>query len=691
MAAEVALHAVAMQGEQLLVHVSAGPFMKSERFPGDICVIIDVSGSMQQEAVVKDREADAPELSILDIVRHAVRTAIHTMGPQDRLGIVAYSDKATKILELTHMDEDGKASAEAALEKLHADGQTNLWDGLEVGLELLRTSQRDAATAAALLFTDGVPNVEPPGGHLASLLAYRQGVGGSLPATLNTFGFGGDLDSKLLDDLARDGGGLYVFIPDASFVGTALVNCTANALAAAGRNAELHLSLEAGITVEHVYGHQSTIAGAGDVYCVPLGALQLGQSKDVVMELRCSGEVVAGQRLMRAELRYCAPSGPSSTELEVMLDSGPGVPGELQLQICRLRLSEVTGRIQQLAGAGDFPAAARAAQSFLEELRRPELDRGDPRLEALCQDVEGQVAEAVSREDWYMSWGAHYLRSLARAHLSQQCSNFKDPGVQVYGGEIFERARDLADEMFLKLPPPAPSNRGKVAMLMAMGFDGDDAQRVLDFAYDDVETAISYLMEGLPARRPNPPRSALPAAGSAPAAVAAAVPRVVDMSAYYNSSGPCFSGDSSVLLAGPDCEEVPIRQLRRGDRLATIDGGAAELLCVVETRTADGTAALVELGKGLVVTPWHPVLVAGSWEFPATLAPAEIRSCEAVFNLVLSQGHTASVGGFWAVTLGHQLKGPVVEHAFWGTTSVLDELRRFQGWDKGKVMLQPGC
>ena len=36
-------------------------------------------------------------------------------------------------------------------------------------------------------------------------------------------------------------------------------------------------------------------------------------------------------------------------------------------------------------------------------------------------------------QEYYVKWGRHYLPSLARAHLLQQCNNFKDPGVQGYG------------------------------------------------------------------------------------------------------------------------------------------------------------------------------------------------------------------------------------------------------------------
>merc|ERR1719329_1499421 len=67
--------------------------------------------------------------------------------------------------------------------------------------------------------------------------------------------------------------------------------------------------------------------------------------------------------------------------------------------------------------------------------------------------------EALSKDEWYAKWGVHYLPSLMCAHLSQQCNNFKDPGVQAYGGGLFANLRDEADDIFCSLPPPKPTAR----------------------------------------------------------------------------------------------------------------------------------------------------------------------------------------------------------------------------------------
>ena len=37
------------------------------------------------------------------------------------------------------------------------------------------------------------------------------------------------------------------------------------------------------------------------------------------------------------------------------------------------------------------------------------------------------------------------------------CTNFKDPGIQLYTGKTFKKAEERIDTIFIKLPPPEPT------------------------------------------------------------------------------------------------------------------------------------------------------------------------------------------------------------------------------------------
>ena len=74
--------------------------------PVDICCIIDISGSMDSEATLLNEEGNLETFgfSILDLVKHAVKTIINNLGEKDRLSIVSYHTTATVVFDLMHMD-----------------------------------------------------------------------------------------------------------------------------------------------------------------------------------------------------------------------------------------------------------------------------------------------------------------------------------------------------------------------------------------------------------------------------------------------------------------------------------------------------------------------------------------------------------------------------------------------------------
>ena len=114
-----------------------------------------------------------------------------------------------------------------------------MWDGLRAGLDVLTKGQRATGSNAALfLLTDGCPNIEPPRGHIPTLDKLKKRT--NFTCSVNTYGFGYELDSKLLEDIAILGNtGSYGFIPDGSFVGTIFVNAITTLLTTVSTNVQV--------------------------------------------------------------------------------------------------------------------------------------------------------------------------------------------------------------------------------------------------------------------------------------------------------------------------------------------------------------------------------------------------------------------------------------------------------------------
>ena len=189
-------------------------------------------------------------------------------------------------------------------------------------------------------------------------------------------------------------------------------------------------------------------------------------------------------------------------------------------------------------------------------------------------DSEGQVGKALENQEWWAKWGKHYLPALKIAHIIEMCTNFKDPGLQGYGGELFRENESKIDTIFIKLPPPTPTKK----------------------KYD--------------------------AQGNAH--------QVNNMANYYNRYGGCIHGECLVTTVSG---KKAIKELRKGDLVKT-HFGFSEIKCVLVTEVHQDIE-MVEFDGGLIITNYHPVLHDGSWKFPVDVKASVKLYVDQYYNFVL--------------------------------------------------------
>ena len=256
------------------------------------------------------------------------------------------------------------------------------------------------------------------------------------------------------------------------------------------------------------------------------------------------------------------------------------------------------------------------------------------RIAGGIMDLEGQVQIATSSQREWKRWGRYYCRSLASAHRSGTCHNFKDQSVQHYFGSV---AKDLladADAAFSKLPPPKPSREG--------------------------------------------------CGVSSGAAMARAY--------HYRGNG-CVAGDSLARLF--DGTRKRVSDVVKGDILVdALTRGPAVVRCVVRTRMLD--PALYAVGD-VRATAWHPCKLPGGerWSFPAEVTmPVVDRDVAYVYSFLFEDKATGylSVGGTAVIGLGHGIRNDsVASHPFYGTERVVDALKDCYGFSEGRVDLLDGA
>jgi hypothetical protein len=611
------------------------PQSGTSRVPTNLVCVVDISGSMGSPADNPDG-GERTGLTLLDVVKHSLKAVIHTLGPDDSFALVPFSTTASVALSFTAMDARGVEKAVDAVNEMAPTGTTNMWDGMAKALDLVRSSGHPSKQSAVFVFTDGVPNCIPADGHQAAYKEYQRQH--PVHANMSCFGFGYNLDSALLDEMSSLGGGVYSFIPDVGMVGTVFVHAVSNLLSCIASKCIVTLEAKDGSSVEAddlPLLNPSELVETPGKLSFDLGMVNFGQSRDVVVR-------VANP----SELRVTVTCQVRDRSVKMEGVFGPDDPVRCSVQKARAQVVRSIVDARRFGQDGsDLATAVAAVETAAAGIRElaGTLQGGDDEEEEkyvsdLLQDLEGQIAMSVSRTDWFRRWGVHYLPSIQRAHVLQQCSNFKDPGMQHYGGDVFREVRDVADDRFNELPAPTPS-------------------------YSDYGR------------------------GSFSAAAPAYAP--INMATFNNAAGGCFASGLVLLATG---ERREVSEIAPGDRLVA-GSDVVVVDRVVETRFKDDQLAeLVDLGDGVLATPWHPVRVAdGQWKFPAEIKPTVSLHVPAVYCFFLEDGgRTFTIGGWEAVALGHGLAGPVVSHAFFGSrTRVAEALDALPTVD-GRVILSAG-
>ena len=156
------------------------------------------------------------------------------------------------------------------------------------------------------------------------------------------------------------------------------------------------------------------------------------------------------------------------------------------------------------------------------------------------------------------------------------------------------------------------------------------------------------------------------------------------MDTYMDTCGGCFDGEGLVCLSNGALKKV--KDLCKGDVIRNSLGKCSRVVCLVMFPVR--RALPLVRHHGLLITPRHPVNVAGVWHFAKQLQEPELVYCDCIYNLVLDEHHFVTINGLDLITLGHGMDdNAVVQHSYYGTEKVIQDLQRVPGWAEGRAVL----
>jgi len=169
---------------------------KWHRDPINLIAVVDKSGSMNGQP--------------LNLVKECLRKVLSQFGPDDQMSIVLYGDRSHVYLDPTRTTRANRTDILDAIDHIESSGSTNMEEGLKVGFELARHSQKSFQGRTRLMqFTDERPNVgdTSAGGFMGLMEAGSlDGIGQT------TIGVGEQFGAELASRVsAVRGGNLFYF------------------------------------------------------------------------------------------------------------------------------------------------------------------------------------------------------------------------------------------------------------------------------------------------------------------------------------------------------------------------------------------------------------------------------------------------------------------------------------------------
>jgi hypothetical protein len=545
--------------------------------------------------------------------------------------------------------ETNKVQIMTSINSIRPGGQTNIWGALEKALQILDGRDDKTRNSAILMLTDGIPNVSPAQGEVETLKRLRKNKNFTTP--IYTFGFGYNLQTTLLYDIAKYSNGGNAHIPDGNMIATVFCNFIATILCSVVMNLQLHITPKQNNSATFsnllVGDFAYSFDPINQKYIYDIGTVQVQQERNVVLNVEDKLDFTYYYTYTIGGNSYTSPAYSVNADSIAHCVNNPAINSHIYraTSVEYIRKMINSNRINNLLST---EANYNELVKLLEENK---CSHSQAFVDGLLKNIKGdfanigQVKLAIDTK-YFRRWGEFYLDQLSRSLNQQIKPNFKDEGC-MFGGEVFEALVDKSSDIFNNLEPPTPS-------LV-------------------VQQSGSMIYRSL--------------ASSAP----------ISMASYNDPHGGCV--DSYCKIDMLNGTSKLLKDVKKFDIIKSIDNNnkivGAKVLCVLETIIESGTRDYVNI-NGVLITPWHPIKIGlhgkkETWYFPGELFSTYSYPSSSMITLVLENHHVMFINGIKCITLGHNFTNhSKLIHPYYGTNKVIENLNYYfpEDYNNGKISVK---
>lgn len=597
--------------------------LENGHLPQDVVLVIDRSGSMNAPVEAKDASGKSLEngMSVQDIVNHAAKTVTKTLSSNSRLAVIIFDNQIELLIPLTVMNEMNKSTSLTKIDGIKPRGQTNIWGGYTTALNILDERDDKSRNSAVLLFTDGSPNVSPARGEVETLKRLRQKTNYTAP--LYTFGFGYYLKRDLLYDMAKYANGANGHIPDGGMIATVFCNFTGTILSTVVLNLQLHV--------------KSNKPGEDCQMDLLMGDYPCDKDSETGYTVFDLGTVQYEQSrniilntTSNSDITYYYTykigGQPYKTDEVTINDISSLDENEIEIDT-HINRYTVVEKCRKMINYNNIGNTSESGELFNQLVNKLQTSKSKdmPLTIGLLTNLKGDGSNA------------------GQIDLAINNNEYFNKWGEFY---IDQLTRSMNQQI-----KPNFKDEG-------CPFGGPTFDTIVDRSSDIFDTL------------PPPGPSHIP-----------------NLAAYNDPRGGCFHSNCKITMA--DGSQKILSRLEKGECIQSVDQDnnitTANVVCILEIKIKTGLREFVDLPGGLYITPWHPIKYNEEWVFPGDIKEPIICSTGSIITLVLDNHHVGFINGYPCIMLGHGFTDGILDHPYYGTERVIDDLKENYGWETGKV------
>ena len=385
-------------GEEQMLYVLAGvrpsESFAEKRLPLNLVLVVDRSTSMKGER--------------LEYVKAAAHQILDELEDEDALGVVTFSDRPEIVVPTQRLED--RPRVHARISSIWTSGGTEIFQGLESGLDQARKFHKRNTISHVILLTDGHTYGDEEKCYALGRQAGLAQIG------ISALGIGDDWNDSFLEQLARQGGGTCSYISHPRQIRAILQRQVRTLTNIVARDLQIAVRASDKTNLESAFGcSPSTERLDYDDGTVKLGLLHRGSWLQVLLEFVVSPGLKGEKHLAELEMSGAVPAAGKrerlTSDLSVSFVDAPSerpIPTAIVNVMNRVSLF----RLQEQAWTALEDGKPEEATKRLEAVATRLLDLGENELARMALIEANRVSQGkqvTGKGHKTIKYGTRYL------------------------------------------------------------------------------------------------------------------------------------------------------------------------------------------------------------------------------------------------------------------------------------------